>query len=41
MEGYESDSDLQPFFGSSVKYADAFRIALTKQPKLLTKQKLG
>ena len=37
MEGYESDSDLQLFFGSSVKYVDAFRIALTKQPKLLTK----
>ena len=39
MEGYESDSDLQPFFGSSVKYVDAFRIALTKQPQLFTKQK--
>jgi len=27
------------FFGSSVKCVDAFRISLTKQPKLLTKQK--
>lgn len=26
-------------FGSSVKYVDAFRIALAKQPRLLTKQK--
>ena len=29
----------EPFFGSSVKYVDVFRIALTKQPRLLTKQK--
>lgn len=29
------------FFGSSVKYVYAFRIALTKQPRLLTKQKYG
>jgi len=27
------------FFGSSVKYVVAFRIVLTKQPRLLTKQK--
>ena len=39
MEGYESDSDYSLFFGSSVKYVDVFRIALTKQPRLLTKQK--
>ena len=41
MEGYKSDSDLQPFFGSSVKCADAFRIALTEELKLLTTQKYG
>lgn len=29
------------FFGSSVKYMDVFRIALTKQPRLLTKQEYG
>ncbi|EGC20023.1 hypothetical protein HMPREF9141_1508 [Prevotella multiformis DSM 16608] len=30
---------LRLFYGSSVKCVDAFRIALTEEPKLITKQK--
>ena len=35
------DYSISHIHGSSVKCVDAFRIALTEEPKLLTKQKLG
>ena len=38
-EPYFSASFSAIKYGSSVKYADAFRIALTEEPKLPTKQK--